>query len=233
VAAGPPSIQAAKQATATIPIVMSSVGDPVATGFVASLARPGANITGISLMAPDLVGKQMELLKEIGPKISRVAALRNPDNATSAPLLRRAQDAARALGIRRQSLEARNPSEIDSAFAAISAERAGAVIVLGDTVFLDQRTRIADHAVRRRLPTVFAYSEFVEGGGLLSYGPSLADGYRLAATYVDKILKGAKPADLPIGQPTTFELMINLKTAKTLGLTIPQAILQRADRVIQ
>jgi putative ABC transport system substrate-binding protein len=233
VAAGPPSIQAAKQATATIPIVMSSVGDPVATGFVASLARPGANITGISLMAPDLVGKQMELLKEIGPKISRVAALRNPDNATSAPLLRRAQDAARALGIRLQSLEARNPSEIDSAFAAISAERAGAVIVLGDTVFLDQRTRIADHAVRRRLPTVFAYSEFVEGGGLLSYGPSLADGYRLAATYVDKILKGAKPADLPIGQPTTFELMINLKTAKTLGLTIPQAILQRADRVIQ
>ena len=232
VAAGPPSIQAAKEATATIPIVMSSVGT-VATGFVASLARPGANITGISLMSPDLVGKQMELLKEIGPKISRVAVLTNPDNATSATLLRRAQDAARALGIRLQSLEARNPSEIDSAFAALSAERADAGIVLGDTVFLDQRTRIADHAVRRRLPTVFAFSEFVEGGGLLAYGPSLADGYRLATTYVDKILKGAKPADLPIGQPATFELVINLKAAKALGLVIPQAVLQRADRVIQ
>ena len=233
VAAGPPAIQAAKQATETIPIVMAAVADPVAAGFVASLARPGGNITGLSLMLSELVGKQLELLKEVLPKVSRVALLGNPANPNYAPLVQQAQDAARALGVRLQPLEARDPSEIDSAFTAITTERAGAVIVLTDTVLLDHRTRIADHAVRRRLPTVFGVSEFAEAGGLLAYGPSLADGFRRAASYVDKILKGAKPADLPVEQPTTFELVINLKTAKALGLTIPQALLLRADRVIE
>jgi len=233
VVAGPPAIQAAKRATETIPIIMASVGDPVTTGFVASLARPGGNITGISLMLHELVAKQLELLKEVVPKVSRVACLGNPANPAYAPQLRHAQDAAQALGVRLQVLEARDRGEIDSAFAAITAERAGAVIFLGDTVLLDHRTRIADHAVRRRLPTVFPLSESVEAGGLLAYGPSLADGFRRAARYVDKVLKGAKVADLPIEQPTTFELVINLKTAKALGLTIPQAVLQRADRVIQ
>ena len=227
------AIQVAKQATDTIPIVMASVGDPVAVGFVASLARPGGNITGISNMEPDLVGKQLELLKEILPKVSRVALLWNPANPGDAALLRQAQDAARALGIRLQPLGVRDLGEIDSAFAATSTERAGAVIVLADTVLVDHRTRIADHALRRRLPTVFGVSQFAEAGGLLAYGPSLADGFRRAALYVDKILKGAKPADLPIAQPTKVELVINLETAKALGLAIPQTLLLRADRVIQ
>ena len=232
-AGGPPAIQAAKQATDTIPIVMATVADAVAAGFVASLARPGGNVTGVSLMHSELVGKQLELLKEVLPKVSRVALLGNPANPNYASLLRHAQDAARALGVRLQPLEARNPSEIDSAFTAITTERAGAVIVLPDTVLLDHRARIADHAVRRRLPTVFGVSEFAEAGGLLAYGPSLSEGFRRAAIYVGKILKGAKAADLPVEQPTTFELVINLKAAKALGLTIPQAVLQRADRVIQ
>ena len=233
VAAGPPAIQAAKQATETIPIVMAAVADAVAAGFVASLARPGGNITGLSLMHSELVGKQLELLKEVLPKVSRVALLGNPANPNYAPLLRHAQDAARVLGVRLQPLEARNSSEIDSALAAITRERTGALIVLADTVLLDHRTRIADYAIRRRLATVFGFSEFAEVGGLLAYGPSLSDGFRRTATYVDKILKGAKPADLPIGQPTKFELVINLKTAKALGLTIPPSLLLRADQIIE
>ena len=233
VAAGAPATQEAKHATEPIPIVMMNVGDPVARGIVASLARPGGNITGLSLLSSDLVGKQLELLKEVVPKVSRVALLGNPVNPYTARLVRHAQDAARALGVRLQLLEVRDPSEIDKAFAAITAERAGAVIVLLDTVLLDHRTRIADHAIRRRLPTVFGVSQFAEASGLLAYGPNLSDQYRRVATYVDKILKGAKPADLPVEQPTMFELVINLKTARALGLTIPQALLLRADRVIQ
>ncbi len=233
VAGGASAIQAAKQATETIPIVMVSVSDPVAAGFVASLARPGGNITGSSLMLPDLVGKQLELLKEVVPKLSRVAFLGNPANPTYAPLLRHGQDAARASGVRLQPLEARDLSEIDKAFAAITTERADAVIVLADTILVNHRTRIADHAVRRRLPTMFGVSEHAEAGGLLVYGPSLSDGFRRAATYVDKIRKGAAPADLPVEQPAKFELVINVKTAKALGLTIPPALLQRADQVIE
>ncbi len=233
VAAGPNAIQAAKQATATIPIVMAAVADPVATGFVASLAHPGGNITGISNMLPDLVGKQLELLKEVLPAVSRVALLGNPANPANASLAQQGQDAARTLGVRLQPLWARDPSEIDSAFTATTTGRADALIVLTDTMLLDHRTRITDHAFRRRLPTVFGVSQFVEVGGFLAYGPSLAEGYRRAASYVDKILKGAKPADLPIAQPATFELVINLKAAKALGLTIHQAVLLRADRVIQ
>jgi putative ABC transport system substrate-binding protein len=233
VAPSSPATQAAKQATGAIPIVMVSVGDPVAGGFVASLARPGGNITGLSLMSPELVGKQLELLEEVVPKVSRVALLGNPANPAVAPVVQHAQDVARALRVRLQVLETRDPREIESAFAAITTERAGAVIVLLDSVTLDHRRRIADHAIRRRLPTVAGLSEFAEAGGLLAYGPSLADQYRRAAAYVDKILKGAKPADLPVEQPTKFELVINLKTAKALGLTIPQSVLLRADEVIQ
>ena len=233
VTSGTPAIQAAKHATETIPIVMVAAIDPVATGFVASLARPGGNSTGMSFMLPELVGKQLEMLKEVLPKVSRVALLGNPANPGNAQQVRHAQDTARALGVRLQPLEARDPSEIDNAFAAITTERAGAVIVLVDTMLLVHRARIADHAARRRLPTVSGMSDDAEAGGLLAYGPSLSDRFRRAATYVDKILKGAKAADLPVEQPTTFELVINLKTAKALGLTIPQSLLLRADQVIQ
>jgi putative ABC transport system substrate-binding protein len=206
VAGGAPAVQAAKRATETIPIIMVNVADPVAMGFVTSLARPGGNITGLSLMLPDVVGKQLALLKEVVPKVSRVALLWNPANPGNAPQKRHAQDAARALGVQLQPLEAQDPSEIDNAFAAMTTERAGAVIVLVDTMLRNHRVRIADHAARRRLPTVFGVGEDAEAGGLLAYGPSLSDGLRRAATYVDKILKGAKPADLPIEQPTNFEL---------------------------
>ena len=229
----PPAIQAAKQATGTIPIVMGGVIDPVATGFVASLARPGGNITGLSLMAPELVGKQLEILKEMVPKITRVAVLGNPANAGTAPQLRHAQGAARALKLQLQLLEARGPDEIDSAFAVMIKEGAGAVVVLVDSMLVDQRTRIADLAARRRLPSVYGLIDFVEAGGLMFYGANDADRFRRAAYLVDRILKGAKPADLPVEQPTKFELVINLKTAKALGLTIPQSLLLRADEVIQ
>jgi putative ABC transport system substrate-binding protein len=233
VAAGLPAVQATKQATETIPIILMNVYDPAAGGIVASLARPGGDITGLSLMSPELVGKQLELFKEVVPKVSRVAYLGNPATQSHALLVRQAQDAARALGVRLQPLEARDPSEIDRAFAAITTERAGAVIVLVDTVLLDHRARIADHAIRRRLPTVFGVNQFAEAGGLLAYGPNLSDQYRRAATYVDKILKGAKPGDLPVEQPTKFELVINMKTAKALGLTIPPLLLARADQIIE
>jgi putative ABC transport system substrate-binding protein len=229
---GPPAIQAAKEATGTIPIVMAGIIDPVATGFVASLARPGGNITGQSLMAPELIGKQLQILKEIVPTVTRVAVLGNPSNAGNAPQVRHAQDAARALGVRLQLLEARGPGEIDSAFAAITRERAGAVIVLVDVMFDVERRRIAELAAKSRLPTVSLLANHAEAGGLMSYGAN-NDRFRGAATYVDKILKGAKPADLPVEQPTKFELVINMKTAKKLGIRIPQSILARADRVIE
>ena len=230
---GTPASQAAKRATGTIPIVMAGAIDPVASGLVTIVARPGGNLTGLSLMAPELVGKQLEILKDVVPKISRVALLGNPANPGNAPQVRHAQDAARALGLRLQPLEARGPSDIDSAFAAITSEQAGAVIVLVDSMLLDHRTRIADLAARRRLPAVYGLSDHVEAGGLMAYGPNRLDIFRRAATYVDKILKGAKPGDLPVEQPTKFALVINLKTAKALGLTIPPSLLQRADQVIE
>jgi putative ABC transport system substrate-binding protein len=185
------------------------------------------------MMSPDLVEKQLEILKEVVPKISRVALLHNPANPGNAPQVRHAQDAARALGVRLQLLGARGPSEIDSAFAATTNEQAGAIIVLVDAILQNNRTRITDLAARHRLPAVYGLSEYADAGGLMSYGPSIADLYRRAATYVDKILKGAMPGDLPVEQPTKFELVINRKTAKALGLTIPQSLLQRADEVIQ
>ena len=233
VATAVPAIRAAKEATRTIPIIMAVVVDPVATGLVASLARPGGNITGLSSMAPEVTGKQLEMLKEVVPAASLVAVLWNPTNAGNAPQVRRAQDAARALGVRLQPLEARGPSEIDSAFARMTSEQASAVIVLVDAMLLDHRTQIADLAARRRLPAVYGLSDHAEAGGLMAYGPNRLAIVRRAATYVDKILKGAKPGDLPIEQPTKFELVINLKTAKALGLTIPPSLLQRADQVIE
>ena len=184
-------------------------------------------------MVPDLVGKQLGLLREISSQISRVALLGNPTNPSYAPLLQYAQAAAPTLGIALQPLEARDAREIDIAFAAITTERAGAVIVLQDTALLDHRTRLADHALQRRLPMVSGASQFAEAGGLLTYGPSLADDFRRAALYVDRILKGAKPAEVPIEQPVTFELVINLRTTKTIGLAIPRSVLLRADRVIE
>ena len=230
---GTPASQAAKRATGTIPIVMAGIIDPVASGLVTNLARPGGNVTGQSMMSPDLVEKQLEILREVLPKLSRVALLANPANPGNLPQARHAEDAARALGVRLQVLEATGPSEIDSAFAAMTNEQAGAFIVLVDAALLDQRMRIADLAARRRLPAVYGLREHAEAGGLMAYGPNRLVMFHHAATFVDKILKGAKPDDLPIEQPTNFELVINFKAAKALGLTIPQALLLRAEEVIQ
>jgi putative ABC transport system substrate-binding protein len=233
VAVGGRASEVAKHATRTIPIVMSVVIDPLGSGLVASLARPGGNVTGISLMTPDLVGKQLEVLKEVVPKVSRVALLWNPNNPGSAAQLREAEAAARALGVRLQILAARDPQEIDSAFAAMTRGRAAALVVLADAILLNQRRQIAELAAERRLPAVYGPSEHAEAGGLMAYSANLLDLERRAATYVDKILKGAKPADLPVQQPTKFELVINLKTAKALGLTIPPSLVLRADQVIE
>jgi putative ABC transport system substrate-binding protein len=224
--------RAAQEATRTIPIVMSLVNDPVGSGLVASLARPGGNVTGLTIMSPDLVGKQLELLKAVVPKVSRVAILRHPDNPASAAQLREAEGAAQALGVRLQTLEARSPQEIDGAFAAMTRERAGSLLIIPDTLFWSQRRQIVELAVKRRLPSMRIGEAYAEAGGLMSYGPSYLDLERRAATFVDRILKGANPADLPVAQPTKFELVINLKTAKAIGLTIPQPLLQRADRII-
>jgi putative ABC transport system substrate-binding protein len=183
-------------------------------------------------MSPDLAGKQVQLLKEVVPKVSRVALLMNPANPSSARFLREAEAAAQALGVRLHTLEARNPQEIDSAFAALTSERAGALLILPDGVFLSQRSQIAELAAKRRLPSMYLVREYAEAGGLMSYGANFLDLMRRAATFVDKILKGAKPADLPVAQPTKFELVINLRTAKAIGLTIPPSLLQRADQII-
>src|SRR5712692_1525732 len=233
VAGGPPAPAAAKQATGTIPIVFAVAADPVAVGLVASLARPGGNITGLASISGEIVGKQLELFKEVAPKVSRVAVLQNPSNDTHPHTLRQAEGAARALGVQLHIVEARTPPEIDAAFAAMRSQRAGGVLVLRDPLFLTHRTQIAALAAKNRLPAVYGFKEEAEAGGLMAYGASVPLMYRRAATYVDKILRGAKPADLPVEQPTKFELVINLKTAKALGLTIPQSVLRRADEVIQ
>jgi putative tryptophan/tyrosine transport system substrate-binding protein len=227
---------AAKEATRTIPVVFTGVGDPVTEGLVISLARPGGNVTGLSFVSPELVGKLLELLQQTVPGVSRVAFLFKPDAGPEAVIkifLKEADAAARARGVELQVVEARGPEDFDRAFSDMSEERAGALVVLATPVFTLERRRLVDLATKNRLPTVFAFRNFVDAGGLMSYGPSLADASRRAATYVDKILKGAKPADLPVQQPTKFDLVINLKTAKALGLTIPQALLARADEVIE
>ena len=236
VAAGPPAALAAKQATRTLPIVFASSGDPVTSGLVTSLARPGGNVTGLSAVAPELVGKCLEQLKQAVPGVSRVAVLWQPGGLgerTDKYILKEAEVAARALGVRLQFVEARGPADFDRAFSDMTRARAGALTVLSTPMFVSERRRLVDLAAKNRLPAVYPWREFVDAGGLMSYGPNLADMFRRAATYVDKILKGAKPADLPVEQPTKFELVINLKTAKALGLTIPPSLLGRADEVIQ
>jgi putative ABC transport system substrate-binding protein len=233
VTGGPPAPEAAKQATSTIPIVFAVAGDPVGEGLVASLARPGGNITGLASISGEVVGKQLELLKEVVPKVSRVAVVQNPSNDTHPHMLRQAEGAARALGVQLHIVQAHTPPEIDAAFTAMRSQRAGGVLVLRDPLFLTQRSQIAALAAKSRLPAVYGFREEAEAGGLMAYGASVPYMYRRAATYVDKILKGAKPAELPVEQPTKFEVVINLKTAKALGLTIPPSLLQRADELIQ
>ena len=230
---GTPASQVAKNATRTIPIVMAVVGDPVGTGLVESLARPGGNATGLSNLTPELSGKRLELLKEVVPRASRVAVMLNPTNPNHQLDLKETQVAARTLGVELQPIEVSNPNTFQGAFATMTRDRVRALIVLADPTFYSQRSRIVELAVKSRLPGIYSQLEFAEAGGLLSYGPDRADLYRRAATYVDKILKGANPAELPVQQATKFELVINLKTVKALGLTIPQSLLQRADEVIQ
>ncbi|MEK7362971.1 MAG: ABC transporter substrate-binding protein [candidate division NC10 bacterium] len=234
VALATPAAAAAKNATQTIPIVMIGAYDPVGIGLVAGLARPGGNVTGLSFgVGMEIVGKGLELLKETVPKVRRVAILSNPANPAQSLAMREVNVAARSLGVQLQLLEARGPNEFDGAFAAMAKERVGALLVVADGLFILHRARLADLAARSRLPAIYGYREHVEARGLMSYGSSLRDLWRRAATYVDKILKGAKPADLPVEQPTKFELVVNLKTAKALGLTIPQSVLVRADEVIR
>jgi putative ABC transport system substrate-binding protein len=228
-----PGAQAGQQATKSIPIVLTLVSDPVESGLVGSLARPGGNVTGLSLMHPDLTGKRLELLKEVIPKLSRVAVLSNSANPIIPPLLRETEAAARALGIQLQVVEVRGPTEFDGAFSAMTRDRAAALVVPPDGIFQNERRRIAALAVKSRLPAMYAWKEAVEDGGLMSYGASVPDIFRRAATYVDKILKGAKPAELPVEQPIKFEFVINLKAAKQIGLTIPPNVLARADKVIK
>ena len=231
---GTPTALAAKQATKTLPIVFTSATDPVTDELVASLARPGGNLTGLSNLAPELVGKCLEQIKETVPQVSLVAVLWQPGSAGGhTDMLKAAERAARPLGVRLQIVEARGPADFDRAFSDMTRARAGALAVLGSAIFNSERRRLVDLAARNRLPTVYTSRDFVDAGGLMTYGPSLADSFRRAAAYVDKILKGTKPGDLPVEQPTKFELMINLRTAKALGLTIPPSLLLRADQVIE
>jgi putative tryptophan/tyrosine transport system substrate-binding protein len=225
--------RAAKEATVTIPIVMSQDNDPVGNGFVANLARPGGNITGLAILAPEISGKQVELLKETVPRLSRLAVLGVSNSLGTAQLLKETELAAGAFGVKLQYLDVRDSKDIENAFRAASTERADALLVLTSSVLNSQRKQITDLAAKSRLPAIFPFPEYVEAGGLMSYGASFTDLYRRAATYVDKILKGAKPAHLPVEQPKKFELVINLKTAKEIGLTIPESVLYRVDRVIK
>jgi putative ABC transport system substrate-binding protein len=224
---------AAKRATATIPIVMSSAGDPLGSGLVASLARPDGNVTGLSMMVPEMGGKRLQLLKQVLPGVSRVAILWNAANPYPALVFGQTEGAARGLRIQLQSLEVRSPGDFHRALEAAARQRAGALLTVEDPLTVGQRTQIVDFTAKNRLPAMHGLRDFVEIGGLMSYGVSLADLRRRAAGYVDKILKGAKPGDLPIEQPTKFELVINLKTAKALGLRIPPPLLQRLDQVIE
>ncbi len=231
-ASSTPAALAAKNATTTIPIVFATSADPVGT-LVASLARPGGNVTGLSLLAPELVARQLQLLKEAVPRVSRVAVLSNPANRYTALLVKETEAAAQSLGVRVHLLEAREADAFDRAFSVVARERPGALFVLFDPVFFNHRARIVALTNENRLPAMYPHREYAEAGGLMAYGADLHDNFRRAATFVDKILKGAKPADLPVEQPTKFELGINVRAAKALGLTIPPALLARADDVIQ
>jgi putative ABC transport system substrate-binding protein len=228
-----PGLVAAKQATTEIPIVFVGVADAVASGLVASLARPGGNITGLTSLAPELSGKRLELLKETFPKVLRVGVLRNPSNTNDPILWKETQAASQALGLQLQSLEVRSPKDFEGAFESATRAGAQALMTLTDPLLQSQRKRIVELAAKERLPAIHPDSEYVDAGGLMSYAPNVLDFYRSAAIYVDKILKGAKPADLPVEQPTKFEFVINLNAAKQIGLTIPPQLLARADRVIK
>jgi putative ABC transport system substrate-binding protein len=233
VTGGPTATRSGKEATVVIPVVMVNVGDPVGLGFVASLARPGGNVTGLSTVGLPLSGKRLELLKETIPKVSRVAILWNVTNPGSAEGLKETEVAAPPLGLKIQPLELRSPDDFDNVFVAATEGRAGALMILGNPVAFSHRRRLVDLAAKSRLPAMYYASEFTEAGGLMSYAPNITEQFHRAATYVDKILKGAKPADLPVEQPTKFEFIINLKAAKQIGLTIPPNVLARADRVIK
>jgi putative ABC transport system substrate-binding protein len=233
VAGGSTAIRAAKNATKLIPIVMAHGSDPVALGYVASLARPGGNITGLTHLAPELGGKRLELLKDIIARLSRVAVLTDPGTGGHGPQMKELEVAAPALGLQLQPVEVRAPTELESAFSAITGGRAGAFIVLQQPTLDRLRQRIVDLAAKNRLPGMYPNDEYVESGGLMSYAADIVAMFRRSATYVDKILKGTKPADLPVEQPTKFEFVINLKAAKQIGLTIPPNVLARADRVIK
>jgi len=234
IANGTPAIKALKNATRTIPVVMVGVGDPVGIGLVESLRRPGGNLTGLSILAPELSGKRLELLKEVVPKLSRVAAMLNPTNPVYRPELQETNDAARSLGLQIQPVvEVSDLNTLQEGFTTLSRSRVQALLLLTDTIFYSMRGRILEYGVKSRLPAMYWQREFADDGGLMSYGPFTNDLFRRAATYVDKILKGAKPADLPVEQPKEFEFVINLKTAKQIGLTIPQSVLYRADKVIR
>jgi len=227
---------AAQQATKTIPIVFADISDPVARGLVTSLARPGGNITGLANLQPELIGKGLELLKQTVPGINHVAFLWQPDvlpEPAQRDILQRAEVAAKATRVRLQFVAVRGSEEFDRAFSEMTRARIDALIVWGGVLFIGERRRIVELAAKNRLPATYSMGEFVDAGGLMSYSANIADNFRRAAVYVDKILKGAKPADLPVEQPTKFELVINMKTAKALGLTIPQSVLVRADELIQ
>jgi putative ABC transport system substrate-binding protein len=233
VAASTPGVAAAQKATTSIPIVMTSILDPVGSGFVASLAHPGGNITGLKNFFGELGPKQLEMLRSVVPKLTRVAILSNPNNAGMAAVLKNVPVAAQKIGVTILSFDAASPPEIESAFSKMAQEKAGAVIVVADAVFITQAHQIAELAAKNRLPSIQATREYAEAGGLMSYGNSLGEDYRRAATYVDKIFKGAKPGDIPVEQPTTFELAINMKTAKALGIKFPQSILVQATKIIE
>jgi putative ABC transport system substrate-binding protein len=236
VAAGTAAALAAKQATSVLPVVFPAAGDPVASGLVTSLARPGGNVTGLSILNPGLIGKRLEQLKQVVPRVDRVAVLWHPGaygERTDKDMLNGAEVVARTLGVRLQLVEVRGPADFDRAFSDMTRGRAGALIVGGGALLNNHRSRLVDLAAKTRLPAAYPFRAYVEAGGLMSYGLDLADSYRRAATYVDKILKGTKPGDLPVEQPTKFELVINLKTARALSLTIPQSVLLQADTVIQ
>ena len=231
---GTPAIKALQNATRAIPVVMAAVGDPVGIGLVASLGRPGGNLTGLSVLAPQLDEKRLELLKEVVPGLSHLAVILNPTNPVSRPELQNTQDAARALRLQTEPiLEVTDLNSLDQAFTKLNRDRIRAVLFLTDPIFFSIRGQIVEYAAKSRLPAVYVDSAFSDTGGLMSYGPDYRDLYRRAATYVDKILKGTKPADLPVEQPTKFELVINLKTANQIGLTIPPNVLARADKVIR
>jgi putative tryptophan/tyrosine transport system substrate-binding protein len=230
---GGAAIDAAKQATKTIPIVMPMAIDPVEQGFVTSLARPGGNVTGLATLAPEISGKQLDILREIVPKLSHVGVLGTSTNSANARLLKEVELAAQALHLKIQYLDVKTPVDFESAFRSAGKGHAEAMLVLTGPIVNAQRKEIADLAAKKRLPAIFPFPEYVEAGGLMSYGASVSDSYRRAATYVDKILKGAKPIDLPVEQPAKFEFIVNLKAAKQIGLSIPQSVLARADRVIK